>query len=209
MLAPAPRWRAQLAFGFVASLPRARRRRAYRRVELPPREQTVLPMPLPMPATVAECREAGPIHDEIQALGMCPIFRCRHNLALWVKSNGSIKVEAGHVSGATMRHSRPARDAKLDAMADLAIALGDRLGTLCVLDLVPDDLSHLLKGDGGVHMTFAQIAAVLGCNKEMARVLVEEAEHAKEIEEKRRLRAAQRARQDAQLVQIRRKPSGR
>lgn len=199
--------RHQLAFAFVAGLPRlARLRRNRRPFALPPREQTVLPMPLPMPARVADCREAGPIRDEIAALGMCPIFRCRNNLALWVKPNGSIKVEAGHVAGGTLCHSRPAWDEKLEAIADRAIELGDRLGTLCVLDLVPENLDHLMTGEG-VYMTHDQIAAVLRVDKEAARKIVKDAEHAKDIEEKRLLRAAQRARQEAQLVQIRRRSS--
>jgi hypothetical protein len=53
-------------------------------------------------------------------------------------------------------------------------------------------------------MSYRQIGIIMGLNREMARTLVDEADHARDIEEKRAARAAARARQE--LVQIRRRP---
>ena len=176
--------------------------------------QQTLPLPLPMPRTIAECREPGPLRDEIADLGMCPIFRCRMNLALWVRNGyaddaregGSIKVEVGHRLGGTIRHNRRARGADFERAADLAIELGDRLGTLCVLDLLPDRPVNF--GEGEIHFSHTEIGAILGQTKESGRRIVDDALHSHDIEAARRARALMREKQAARspLVNIRKRP---
>lgn len=193
--------------------------------------QDTLPLLLPMPASTSVCRggRGGDVAEFIAEFGACPILRCRYNLALWVRDNGSIKIEAGHVKGGTLRYSRRVRDHKLERMADLVVELADRLGTLCLWDLLPErDAAHDATDvtDRRPSMTHDQIGAALGQSKEAARKIVEEAVDSLDIAEKRLSRAAKREKQAAaevlarevearrrarvakrdQLVQIRRGP---
>lgn len=135
---------------------------------------------------------------------MCPVFRCRFNLALWVRPNGSIKVELGHRAGGTIRHTRRPKAVDYERAADLAIELGDRLGTLCLLDLLPDRPVNF--GDGEVHFNNAEVAAILGQTRESGRRIADEALHEHDIARARMARAEMRAKQASPLVNIRKRP---
>lgn len=189
--------------------------------------QRVLDLLPPLPRSTAECRgdKGGPVADLIAELGVCPMWSCRYSLALWVKDGGSIKAEVGHVLGGTLKASRRAWPKRVDRIAELVVELGDRLGTLCLWDVVPDGDADALD-ERRPAMTYEQIAWHMGMTKEQARKLTEEAEHEYDIAAKRLSRAAKREKQAAaevlarevearrrarvakrdQLVQIRRGP---
>lgn len=161
--------------------------------------QDVLPLLFPVPSSTLECRggpRASEVAEFIDEFGACPVLECRYNLALWVRENGSVKVEVGHRPGGTLRHSRRVREAKLERMADLVVELADRLGTLCLFDLLPEghasDLSERRPA-----MSYEQIAKVLGCSKEAARIIVDDALESLDIAEARMRRAVKRDRQAA------------
>lgn len=156
--------------------------------------QDALPLLLPFPASTAECRGGhGPVAELIAEVGVCPILRCRYNLALWVKDNGGIKVEAGHLKGGTLRATRRVTNAKLERMADLVVQLADRLGTLCLWDLLPDAVGVDL-GERRVSMSHEAIGRALGQSKEIARQIIDGALESLDIAEARmrRHRKAQR-----------------
>lgn len=185
---------------------------------------------LPMPATILECR-GGPgssvVAEFIADFGACPVLRCRHNLALWVRENGSIKVEGGHVKGGTLRHNRRATAAKVDRLAELVVELADRLGTLCVLDLLPASAEAAGYDDRRPYMSHEQIGRVLAQSKESARKIVDDADESADIAQAKLRRHQKRDRQALaaeveqaaqakrdriragrdQLVQIRRRPA--
>ena len=184
-----------------------RRASAPRRARLPGAQLHIDRLLLvPMPARLRDCRDAGPVHDVIEDLGgICPILRCRYNLALWVRENGSIKVEDGHRLGGTLQHSREPTAADYERMADRVVELADRLGTLCLWDLLPD--RPMSFADHETYMTNEAIGRLLGQSKESARKIVGDAEQAQQIEEARQARAAQRERQaSSKLVRIRPRP---
>lgn len=145
---------------------------------------------LRMPATRAECR--GP--------GICPMFRCRHHLALRVKSKGGIKVDGGG-PGTTLRPiplTRGAIARRVNRMVDAALERIERLGTSCSLDLIEQ------RG----RLSISEVAEALGVTEEIVRLEFLEAEHGVDIALKREARAETRARNEppaATLVQIRRK----
>ena len=159
--------------------------------------QDVLPLLFPLPTSTAECRggPVGEVAEFIAEFGACPVLSCRSNLALWLKDNGSVKVEAGHVKGGTLRHSRRVRDHKLERMADLVVELADRLGTLCLWDLLPAGADATAMAERRPYMSYEQIGAVLGQSKEAARKIVDEADHAYQIAAAKLSRAQKRDRQ--------------
>lgn len=145
---------------------------------------------LRMPATRAECR--GP--------GICPVFRCRHHLALRVKSKGGIKVDGGG-PGTTLRPiplTRGAVARRVNRMVDAALERIEKLGTSCSLDLIEQ------RG----RLSIEEVAEVLGVTEEIVRLEFLEAQHGVDIALKREARAEKRALNEAPaaaLVQIRRK----
>lgn len=158
--------------------------------------QDALPLLFPAPTSTLECR-GGPNASEVAAFiaefSACPVLSCRYNLALWVRDNGSIKVEAGHTKGGTLRHGRRARAAKVERMADLVVELANRLGTLCLWDLLPEGADASGLAEGRPFMSYEAIGQVLGLSKEAARKVVEEAHHGYEIAEAKLSRAEKRA----------------
>lgn len=150
---------------------------------------------LELPAKRGDCR--GP--------GICPVFRCSHNIALRVKSSGAIKVDGGG-PGTTLRPGkhlgRVALSRRMDRMVDAILERVEALGTSCTLDLV----------ERHGEMGMAQICSALGVTEEIVRLDTLEGLHAVEIAAKRAARAEQRAHTNPatspapQLVQIRRKP---
>ena len=160
--------------------------------------QDRLPLLYAMPATMAECR-GGPgssdVAEFIAEFGACPVLRCRYNLALWVKDNGSIKVEGGHVAGGTLRHNRRASAAKVDRLAEMVVQLADRLGTLCLWDILPE-ASMVDLGERRVSMPHEAIGRVLGQSKEIARQIVDGALESLDIAEARMRRRQKAARQE-------------
>lgn len=153
---------------------------------LPP----LVPTELKLPATRGECR--GP--------GICPMFRCRHNLALRVKSKGGIKVDGGG-PGTTLRPiplTRGAVARRVNRMVDAALERIERLGTSCSLDLIEQ------RG----RLSIEEVAEALGVTEEIVRLEFLEAQHGVDIALKREARAEKRALNEAPpatLVQIRRK----
>lgn len=187
--------------------------------------QDVLPLLIPFPSSTTECRSGvGPVADAIAEVGVCPVLRCRYNLALWVRDNGSIKVEAGHTKGGTLRATHRASDKRLDRMADLVVELADRLGTLCLWDILPAAADASAYDERRPFMSFEQIGKVLAQSKEAARKIVDGADESADFAEARLRREQKRARQEAarlldvvvqrgrargargQLVQIRPRP---
>jgi hypothetical protein len=159
--------------------------------------QDRLDLLLPFPGTLAECRGGqGPVAELIAEVGVCPILRCRYNLALWVKDNGGIKVEAGHLKGGTLRATRRVTNAKLERMADLVVQLADRLGTLCLWDLLPDAVGVDL-GERRVSMSHEAIGRALGQSKEIARQIIDGALESLDIAEARMRRHRKAERQAA------------
>lgn len=143
---------------------------------------------LDMPRTRAECR--GP--------GICPVFRCRHNLALRVKESGAIKVDGGG-PGTTLRPTSHASARRIDHIVDIIIERAEALGTLCSLDLA----------EAG-KLSIPEVARVLGVKDEIVRQEFLAAAHEIDIAEARARRqeraALDASRPTAPLVQIRRRP---
>ena len=165
--------------------------------------QDVLPLLFPLPTSTAECRggPVGEVAEFIAEFGACPVLSCRSNLALWLKDNGSVKVEAGHVKGGTLRHSRRVRDHKLERMADLVVELADRLGTLCLWDLLPAGADATALAERRPYMSYEQIGAVLGQSKEAARKIVDGADESADFAQAKLRREQMRARKEvARLV---------
>jgi hypothetical protein len=141
---------------------------------------------LDMPATRGDCR--GP--------GICPVFRCRHNLALRVKDSGAIKVDGGG-PGTTLRIRGGASSRKVDRIVEIIIARAEELGTLCSLDLA----------DAGAR-SIPEVAEILHVGEEIVRQEFLAASHEIEIAQARERRAEKRqleGKLTAPLVQIRRK----
>lgn len=125
---------------------------------------------LRLPATRGDC----------QGEGICPLFRCRYNIALRVKSRGSIKVDGGG-PGTTMRWNTTlgpqALSRRAERMANAIVERIAELGTSCVLDLVDQHR-------GG--MEVEQIARALGVTEEVVRLDTIEAQQGVDIALKRR-----------------------
>lgn len=143
---------------------------------------------LDMPATRGDCR--GP--------GICPVFRCRHNLALKVKESGAIKIDGGG-PGTTLRIKGSASPRKIDRIVDIILDRAEELGTLCSLDLA----------EAGAR-SIPEVAEILHVSEEIVRQEFLAASHEIEIAQARERRAEQRqlesrGKQQAPLVQIRRK----
>ncbi len=133
----------------------------------------------PLPATRGDCLTEA---TNPRVSGICPKFSCRHNLALWVKDNGAIKVEgaAGDTNNhPTIRSHRRVSDRTLEHVADMIIARADRLGiSLCVLDLADAIAAERVKlrtldkdHSDTPDWTYALIARILVVSAERARVL--------------------------------------
>jgi hypothetical protein len=136
---------------------------------------------LEMPRTRGDCR--GP--------GICPIFRCRHNLALRVKDTGAIKVDGGG-PGTTLRIGGRAGPRRVDRIVDAIIAKADAIGSLCTLDFAEEG-----------ERSIPEVAEILGIGEEIVRQLFIEARHELDIAAARERRAEQR--KQAPLVQIRKR----
>lgn len=170
--------------------------------------QDVLPLLIPFPSSTTECRSGvGPVADAIAEVGVCPVMRCRYNLALWVRDNGSIKVEAGHVRGGTLHHNRRVRgesiDQRMDRMADLVVELADRLGTLCLWDILPAAADASAYDERRPFMSYEQIGKVLAQSKEAARKIVDGADESADFAQAKLRREQMRARKEvARLVDV-------
>jgi hypothetical protein len=134
-----------------------------------------------LPATRERClTDQNP-----RVAGICPVFRCKYNLALWVKDNGAIKVEGtgDDTRNQTLRSHRRVSKGTIEKVADRIIARARRLGiSLCTLDLadaIADERVRLrtMKKDAADEpdWTYALIARILGVSAERARVLGTEA----------------------------------
>lgn len=156
-------------------LPRPPRRQVIRD-NLPRLPDHLVPQ---LPATRGDCltEEHNP-----RVGGICPKFSCRHNLALWVKDNGAIKLEGAAAetnNHPTIRSHRRVSDATLERAADVVIARADRLGiSLCVIDLADAIAAERVKlrtlkkdHSDAPDWTYALIARIKGVSAERARVL--------------------------------------
>lgn len=148
-----------------------------------------------MPRTRADCR--GP--------GICPVLRCRHHLALWIKPNGAIRIEGAVAKGRTVRGTRSATDEALEAAADMIVELADRLPSLCSLDYAdegrvgPKGLRQIL---GLKPRRMTKLLSDAAEELDIARARQKRAEaRGKEAEYLRR-----KAVEAVELVQIKRKP---
>lgn len=142
---------------------------------------------LDMPATRADCR--GP--------GICPVFRCRHNLALRVKPSGAIKVDGGG-PGTTIRVGARASSRKIDRIVDIIVARAEELGTLCSLDLAELGARSI-----------PEVSEILHVGLEIVRQEFLAAAHEIDIAQAKERRREQRqieTKPPAPLVQIRRRP---
>lgn len=114
-----------------------------------------------MPASRDACR--GP--------GICPVLRCKFNLAMHVTASGTIVVGArgGGAHGISLALKRTAAglarggDVITTQMAIAVVELADRVPSLCSLDYAEQ---------GGMSLT--ELAKVLGVSRERVRQMVEE-----------------------------------
>lgn len=114
-----------------------------------------------MPRTVGECR--GP--------GICPVLRCKFNLAMHVTASGTIVVGArgGGARGISLAVKRTSAglarggDVITTQMAIAAVEMADRLPSLCSLDYAEQ---------GG--MNLSALGRVLGISRERVRQLVDD-----------------------------------
>lgn len=114
-----------------------------------------------MPASRAQCRGEG----------ICPVLRCRYNLAMHVTTSGTIVVGArGHnARGISLPLKRTARGLARDGadvttqMADAVIAMAERLPSLCALDYAEQ---------GG--MSRVELGKVLGISRQRVQTMIDE-----------------------------------
>lgn len=224
----------QLAFAFVADRgtqpgPTDAPHRAPRpsRDITPPKQQGLFdPAPLPLPPTRGCC--TGP--DRARWRGgdpdTCLVFRCRHNLAFWVRDRddgheGSIKVEGGVGGGRTLRSTRWATEDRYEHLADLVVELHDRVPSLCSLDY-PESVETWMDTpgrrpgpDGELQVSAAGLRELLGLRPRRMVAILAEAGDELDIAQARarRAEAAEKAKsyerrqvEAAELVQIKRKP---
>jgi hypothetical protein len=91
----------------------------------------------PIPTSYGECK--APAHQALMAQcgGTCPIIRCRHHVALWVRDRAadasdddrieSVKIEGGVARGRTARGTRALTKRGALELAELAEDLADRM----------------------------------------------------------------------------------
>jgi hypothetical protein len=118
-----------------------------------------------MPASRDECRGDDP------ARGICPVLRCKFNLAMHVTVSGTIVVGArgGGAHGLSLALKRTSAgltrngDQITTQMALAVVDLADRLPSMCALDYAER---------GGMSLT--ELAKVFGVTRERVRQMVEE-----------------------------------
>ena len=175
----------------------------------------------PIPATYGECK--APAHQALMAAcgGTCPVLRCRHHIALWVRDHKgdasdadrleSVKIEGGVGRGRTARGTRSLTgQAKLE-LAERVEDLADRMARLAAKGLPGIESLCSLDYADRWRMTPAGIRSVLGLRpRRMSKMLTDAADELDIARARlRRQEAAAKAVafEQAKLVQIRPHPS--
>jgi hypothetical protein len=189
-----------------------------------------LPLPLgveydeitpPIPATYADCK--APAHQALitSCGGTCPVLRCRHHVALWIRDHDNtealeaVKIEGGVGKGRTARGTRSLTHEDEDRLAELVVDLADRLSRLAAKGMPGIQSLCSLDYADRWRLTPAGIRSILGLRpRRMTKMLADAADELDIARARlRRQEASQKA--DAhqrrqlerdELVQIKRKP---